>query len=218
MWVSTAVLSVSSDHIYPSGGFSSNRVNWVKPVQESDKPLDPSIFQKSSMRRSCLTSNFVLAVLLSEWSLTLGSTWWRYMKFPDMDQKSFIASPASGSESWGGGRDPSDSPTKSTWPSPWIGCSRIKVDVLSSWSPPAKFIRPSATGKWIFHFLWVILLPVHCVFQSRFLMRPSFPTSQCLQLLSHPSKFPPCTRRIRETIQVRLSFQIDGFLTGLSQK
>ena len=30
----------------------------------------------------------------------------RYMKFPDMDQKSFIASPA-GDESWGGGRDPS---------------------------------------------------------------------------------------------------------------
>ena len=43
---------------------------------------------------------------LGEWSLTLGSTWWRYMKFPDMDQKSFIASPASGNESWGGGKRP----------------------------------------------------------------------------------------------------------------
>ena len=33
------------------------------------------------------------------------------MKLPDMDQKSCIASPASGSESWGGGGgDPSDSP------------------------------------------------------------------------------------------------------------
>ena len=36
------------------------------------------------------------------------------MKFPDMDQKSFVASRASGSESRGGGRDPSDSPRKST--------------------------------------------------------------------------------------------------------
>ena len=35
------------------------------------------------------------------------------MKLPDMDQKSFIASPATGSESWGCGRDPSDSPRKS---------------------------------------------------------------------------------------------------------
>ena len=31
------------DHIFPSGGFSSNRVTWVQPVQESDKSLDPSI-------------------------------------------------------------------------------------------------------------------------------------------------------------------------------
>ena len=51
------------DHIYPSGGFSLSRVNWVKHEQESDKSLDPSIFQKSSMRRSCITSNFFLPVL-----------------------------------------------------------------------------------------------------------------------------------------------------------
>ena len=35
-------------------------------------------------------------------SLTLGSTWRRFLKFPDMDQKSFLASRASGHESWGG--------------------------------------------------------------------------------------------------------------------
>ena len=33
----------------------------------------------------------------------------------------------------------------------------------------------------------------------------------------HPSKFHPRTLRIRGTIQVRLSFQIDGLLTGPSQ-
>ena len=48
-------------------------------------------------------------------------------------------------------------------------------------------------------------------------MRPSFPTPQGLQPVRHPSKFLPRTMRIRGTIQVRLSFQIDGFLTGPSQ-
>ena len=118
------------------------------------------------MRRSCITSKFVCVVLetskyfsgigndssLGEWSLTLGSTWWRYMKFRDMDQKSFIAWRASGSESWGCGRDPSDSPRKSILLPPWIGCSRIKVGVLSSWSPPGSLIRPSAAGKINFPF------------------------------------------------------------------
>ena len=49
-------------------------------------------------------------------------------------------------------------------------------------------------------------------------MRPSFPTPQCLQPLCHPSKFTPRTKRVRGTIQVRPSFQIDEFLTGLSQR
>ena len=106
-----------------------------------------------------------------------------------MDQNSFIASPASGSESWGGGRDPSDSPRKSAWPSPRIGWSRIKVGVLSSWSPPANLI-----------------LPLHWVFLSRFPMLPSFPTPQGLRSVRHPSIFPPRTERIQGTIQVRLFF------------
>ena len=48
-------------------------------------------------------------------------------------------------------------------------------------------------------------------------MRPSSPTPQCLQPVRHLSKFPPRAMRFRGTIQVRLSFQIDGFLTGPSQ-
>ena len=48
-------------------------------------------------------------------------------------------------------------------------------------------------------------------------MRPSFPTPQGLRPVRHPSKFPPRRERIRGTIQVKLSFQIDGFLTGPSQ-
>ena len=42
---------------------------------------------------------------LPQHSLTLGSTWWWYVKFSETDQKSFRASPASGNESWSGGRE-----------------------------------------------------------------------------------------------------------------
>ena len=49
-------------------------------------------------------------------------------------------------------------------------------------------------------------------------MRPSSPTPQGTQPVRHPSKVPsPRTKRLRGRIQVRLSFQIDGFLTGPSQ-
>ena len=48
-------------------------------------------------------------------------------------------------------------------------------------------------------------------------MRPSSPTPQGLRSVRPPSKYPARTMRIRGTIQVRLSFQLDGFLTGPSQ-
>ena len=66
-------------------------------------------------------------------------------------------------------------------------------------------------------FLWGISPLSHWVFPSRFLMRPSSPTPQCLQPVRHHSKFPPRIMHIRETFQIRLYFQIDGFLTDLSQ-
>ena len=60
----------------------------MKLVQESDKSLDPPMFQQSPMRRSCMTFQLVLVVLdvskkfngiendssLGEKRLTLGST------------------------------------------------------------------------------------------------------------------------------------------------
>ena len=48
-------------------------------------------------------------------------------------------------------------------------------------------------------------------------MRPSSPTPQGLRPVRYLSKFPARTERIRGTVQVRLSFQIDGFGTDLSQ-
>ena len=54
-------------------------------------------------------------------------------------------------------------------------------------------------------------------FLSRCPIRPSSPTPQGLRPVRHPSRISPRTMRIRKTIQGRLSFQIDGFLTGPSQ-
>ena len=56
------------------------------------------------------------------------------MKLPDKNKKSFKASPTTGSESENCGRDPSDSPRKSTWPFflNWVipyqgGCSQFVI-------------------------------------------------------------------------------------------
>ena len=75
------------------------------------------------------------------------------MKLPDMDQKSFIASPASGDESWKSGEDPSDSLGRFPDYSPRSGWSRIKVDVLQTSSPPDSLTVPSAIGIIFFTFL-----------------------------------------------------------------
>ena len=85
---------------------------------------------------------------------------------------------------------PFDSPRKSTWLSPRIGWSRIKVNVLSSWPPPINFIRASPTGKMNFPFsLGNITSFALSLFWIDFRC-PSFPAPQSLQPLCHPSKFP----------------------------
>ena len=66
------------------------------------------------------------------------------------------------------------------------------------------FREISPLSRWVF-------------FLSRFPMSPSSPTPQGLQPVRHPSKFHPRAERIRGTIQVKLSFQIEGFATDPSQ-
>ena len=43
--VSCFLVNLPPNHIYPSGAFSSSRVNCVKPFQGSDKSREPSMFQ-----------------------------------------------------------------------------------------------------------------------------------------------------------------------------
>ena len=103
----------SSEHTYPGGGFSINNVSFASPVHDSDKV--PSTFQKSLTLFSCNTSRFVWVVLVTSkcfseigndssfgtWRWTRGSVWWRWMKSPSIDQKSFRASaPSCGPVGW----------------------------------------------------------------------------------------------------------------------
>ena len=72
-----------------------------------------------------------------------------------MDQKSFLASPSSGDESWNGvEEDPSDSLERFPCSSPRSGLSRIKVDVLRTRSLPESLTVPSATKKKTLHHFW----------------------------------------------------------------
>ena len=72
------------------------------------------------------------------YSLTLDSTWWRYMKSPVISQKSFLASASSRVESsWRGvgEESSSDSPRKTSWSSPrqddpWLKWMVSDVDLL----------------------------------------------------------------------------------------
>ena len=82
--MSLAVLLVSHQTTYirlkVSLPFKKNR---VKPVQESNKSLDPSIFQQSSMRRSSITSKFVRVVLETSMYFSINREWFfsRQVKF-----------------------------------------------------------------------------------------------------------------------------------------
>ena len=51
--------------MYPSGGFSLNFVNCVKPVQGSDRFRSPTTFHSSSIRPSCNTSKVVSVLLIT---------------------------------------------------------------------------------------------------------------------------------------------------------
>ena len=76
------------------------------------------------------------------YSFTRGSTWWRWMKSPVIDQNSCLASASSRVESFwcgDGEESPPDSPGRISCSPPLSGQSLIKVDGLRRWSPPKSF-------------------------------------------------------------------------------
>ena len=148
------------------------------------------------------------------WVQRDGGKW----SFPDMDQKTFIASPASGNESWGCRRDPSDSPRKSTWRSPRIdrcrvkgGCSQI---LISSKKFDSSILR--LENKFSFFFGKYHLFRIESFWVDFRCVRRFQLLNVCNQYVTLPN-----SHRVQcvseEQSSVRLSFIIGGFLTGPSQ-
>ena len=137
------------------------------------------------------------------------------MWFPEMDQKSFLASPSSGGESWNGGEDPSDSPWRFPCSSPRSGLSWIKVDVLRTLS---------------LHLVWLFHLRPGIYFSPFVGVDTSFALSlsawisdasiflQFLNVCDHRVSFSDSTRvqyMSRGIYLVRLSWRADAVATGL---
>ena len=59
------LVSLSLDHVYPSGGLSFHKMNLVEPVHVSDNSLCPSAFQYSSILFSNNTSSDVCISLVT---------------------------------------------------------------------------------------------------------------------------------------------------------
>ena len=217
------------DHVYPSGGSSINKVNLVKPVDISDNSRSPSTFQKSSIFFSSIHPK-----MYSEpWSCE-NFQWkrkWCFSRHVQFDCRFNVMGFLKWSRnhfwlhhhttmSLGVGLKT----TRLILPEDYLVLLLGLGDPGWKWmfSEPDLLQRVSivlsAMGISTFHHSWASTLPLHCVFSRRFQMRPSASILQCLPLVCHPSKFTPRTDRIQGTILVRLSFQIDGFLTGLSQK
>ena len=132
-------VSRSQDHV------SFNRVNRVEPVHASDRSRSPSMFQQSSMRRSSNTSKVVVVALVT----SIGSdSWFNVMavNWVSWNRPGVVSRPPSSSNESCSGGDPSDSPRRSSRSCPRSGLSRIKVDVLRTWSPPDCFTVPSSIG------------------------------------------------------------------------
>ena len=84
------------------------------------------------------------------YSLTLGTTWWRWMNSPVIVQKSLLASSSprvESSWSWVGESNSSDVLWRISCSSPRSGSSRVKADVLRRCSHPQICTVPSPNGK-----------------------------------------------------------------------
>ena len=95
---------------------------------------------------------------------------------------------------------------KITFSSNWS--LRIKMDVLRSWSPPRVLIRPSAIGKISLPFSFGNISLFEQISDASIVSNSS---------RSATSTSPSEIQHIRRKIPLRLSFQIDGFLTDPSQ-
>ena len=137
------------------------------------------------------------------------------MKSPSIDQKSFRASASSFASSIGW--DFSEFTWRSSLRSSLLtGWSRHRVASRTPWSLPDDFAVPSAiwnlkklTPLWRQYFFYID--------SSRWRVHAFQFLHVCDQNISFPNS-PPRTMHIWRILQVKLSYQIDGALTGLLKK
>ena len=185
-WMSSCFLvNLTPDHINPSGGFSSKRVNWVKPVPwirqicwPIDIPIiiDTFLLLDTQIRTSISGDNNVLQ-WNREWFLLSASKVWLWVQRDGGTWSFLIWTKNHSSLHWH--PEMSREVVEETLLilqenqrdlSPRIDRCRTKVDVLRSWSPPRGLIRPSAIGKTKLSFFFgkYHLFRIES-FQSRFL-------------------------------------------------
>ena len=100
----------------------------------------------------------------------------------------------------------SEPPSCGVFPSDKRSCSKGFDSSICDWTNKFSFIF----GKYYFFCIGPFRADFRCAHRLQLL--------NVCKPVRHPSKFSPRTEQIQGTIQVRLSFQINGFLTGLSQK
>ena len=187
-------VSLSTDHIYPCGGFSFNSVNFVNPVHESDKILFSSAFHLSTVRFSCITSRFVWVV---ELDVQCGDD---KMKSPCVDEKSFqVLASSFGCVGWGS----SDS------------ILNFSTEIFTPYSllPPSRglseFVDHLQLGLWILlPVVWLILI-LQWFFEDKFLMRPGVLKFADVRNKNLFSKIPSRSMHTQETLLVSLSSHIE---------
>ena len=158
-------------------------------------------------------------ILLSASKVWLWVQRWRFLKFPDMDQKIINRFTSIWKwvlrwwkrPFWFSKKVNSTLSLSLNWLMPYQGgCSQFLISSKGFDSSICDWKNKLPCLGTITSFaLTLTWVDFRCVHRLQLL--------KCLQPLCHPSKFTPSTKRIRGTIQVRLSFQIDGFLTGPSQ-
>ena len=218
----------SSEHTYPGGGFSINNVSCVNAVHDSGRV--PSTFQRSLTRFSCNTSRFVWVVLVTSkyfseigndssfgtWRWTQGSVWWRWMKSPSIDQKSFRASaPSCGDVGWDPSAFPRKSPQEIFTPYRMILPWSCLLDFMIS---SKQFCRAVCDWENVFSPILDVIISFALSLRAWTSERPIFTAPQGLHLESLLSKFSPHTVHIQAIFLVTFSHQIGGAWTGLLQK
>ena len=91
----------------------------------------------------------------------------------------------------------------------------LRVDSRMLWSLPSNFAVPSSIVNFNFSSFCTCFYFLCIELSSMDFLRAFLPAPQCLQPEYLPSRFSPQPIRIRGICLGRLSFQIDGFLTGL---